>query len=480
MRDPWLWSSMLALSIMGQDLPGVHWNTAEKEKTKMLWVRGTEAQALTDRAQVADLLDRCQAAGVNSLALEVKTASGQLLFDSRFGHPSFDLLQAATEEASKRRVKVHAVLQLFVEGSKKERTGPAFDHPRWASIVFDQADYATMNGREWGVCRLGEERPGMALIPPSSKSYGGKASTLAAVSENRVSALLDNPQGVELPVPQNGYLLVGTPETSDVMRGLRLGDPVELRHRKQVVSELQYNAGAFVHVNPVLPEIQECLLSMLTELAKYPLDGIVVDQSGFDSLKMDFSDTNRRAFEESLSKGNKDGKEIAHWPTDVFDYAPSGDRIPGPYYKSWLEWRARSLKDFYEQARVRVKQVNPKLALSLRVRTGYPDSIENGLNWARAGYQPSFDWASPRFSETGAAGCFDSLVLPSDVLSPEVRAMVGKAPLLAMVPEEKSEKAEKIEKAEKQKALSFKEAEGVVVVYRNNLWESLGDSLLLE
>lgn len=100
--------------------------------------------------------------------------------------------------------------------------------------------------------------------------------------------------------------------------------------------------------NPVLPEVQEYLCSMLRDLAAYDgLAGIFLDRGRFDGFTSDFSNYTRKEFEKYI------GQSVAGFPADIL---PAGHTsgIPSPvpvHMKQWLEFRAKVIHDFMEKAR---------------------------------------------------------------------------------------------------------------------------------
>ena len=64
--------------------------------------------------------------------------------------------------------------------------------------------------------------------------------------------------------------------------------------------------------NPVLPEVQEYLCSMLKDLAAYDgLAGIFLDRGRFDGFTSDFSNYTRKEFEKYI------GRSVASFPADI-------------------------------------------------------------------------------------------------------------------------------------------------------------------
>ncbi|HEY9764960.1 MAG TPA: hypothetical protein V6C82_01280, partial [Chroococcales cyanobacterium] len=272
---------------------------------------------------------------------------------------------------------------------------------------------------------------------------------LALIAKNKVGLLIENPHGLGFPIPKDGFLLVGDAASSDAMRGLRLGDPVELKNKKQVVSEVQYPSGKYLRVNPNLPEIQERLLSILKQLAAYPITGILVENAGFGSLKADFSDTSRRMFEASQRR------EVINWPTDILDYGANGEVLKGPSFKAWQDWRCKSMRDFLERSKKAIGE-KTKMSFGILVEDSYVSSLENGLNWG------------------GLAGITDEFVAlpPENEGTDLIRQRIGNQSLILAVSEPSG----------KAIAPRLKEAEGVMIPLEllsdPSRWNQLGETLL--
>src|SRR5947207_12718956 len=102
---------------------------------RVLWIDGTaNLDRLNSRQAVASVMERCRAAHLNTVVVEVKPISGQVLYRSRIAprltewrgkrYPDFDLLQAMVEEGHRRGLKIHAVLDVFSEGHKLIHPAP--------------------------------------------------------------------------------------------------------------------------------------------------------------------------------------------------------------------------------------------------------------------------------------------------------------------------------------------------------------------
>src|SRR5204862_7213179 len=85
---------------------------------RVLWIDATaNLDRLRSRQAVAAVLDRCRTARINTVVVEVKPLSGQVLYHSRIAprltewrgkpYPAFDLLEAMAEGGPRRGLKIH-------------------------------------------------------------------------------------------------------------------------------------------------------------------------------------------------------------------------------------------------------------------------------------------------------------------------------------------------------------------------------------
>ncbi|HIY47326.1 MAG TPA: family 10 glycosylhydrolase [Candidatus Alistipes faecigallinarum] len=168
-----------------------------------------------------------------------------------------------------------------------------------------------------------------------------------------------------------------------------------------------YSAKFF---NPVLPEVQEYLCSMLEELAAYDgLEGIFLDRGRFDGFTSDFSDYTRREFEKYI------GATVVNFPADIL---PAGHKsgLPAtqpPYMKKWMEFRVKVIHDFMAKAREAVKKVNPDLKFGVYVGGWYADYYDVGVNWASPRYDTGakYAWATADYKNYGYADLMDQMLI---------------------------------------------------------------------
>lgn len=166
-------------------------------------------------------------------------------------------------------------------------------------------------------------------------------------------------------------------------------------------------------LNPANDEVQEYILNMLGDLAKYNLDGIILDRCryGDNELEGDFSDESRSKFEEFI------GKKVENWPSDVL--------IPGTkdvveketlLCKKWYAFRAKVIHDFVVKAKNKVKSVNNKIRFGTYVGAWYSTYYLSGVNWASPKYDPMSNtayskWTSDEYKNNGYADHLDFIFL---------------------------------------------------------------------
>ncbi len=163
-------------------------------------------------------------------------------------------------------------------------------------------------------------------------------------------------------------------------------------------------------IDPSDPAIEQYELSILREVVtRYPLDGIILDRVRYDGICADFSAGSRLRFEAFL------GRKLDRFPGDIFEWkrdsAGTARRVDGPFFRQWLEWRAKVIHDFIARARTVVKGARPGILFADYVGSWYPIYFEVGANWASQTYDPSpeYSWATPAYRNSGYAEMLDFL-----------------------------------------------------------------------
>ena len=147
----------------------------------------------------------------------------------------------------------------------------------------------------------------------------------------------------------------------------------------------------FIYVSPLSPRVRRRELGILEEIARYPVDGIVLDYCQFAGRNADYSPAARRAFEADT------GVPVRRWPQEAL---PGGDR-----WLDWLRWRALAIKGFVIEARKRCRRFHPGLEWAAYYDGYYPAARDTGTNWAPPAYPGG------RWPETSLAGLYDFLCL---------------------------------------------------------------------
>ena len=393
---------------------------------RVLWLDATaNLQRLNTREAVAAVLDRCRQAHINTVVLDVKPLSGHTLYDSKHAprlrewrgytcSSTFDVLRVAIEEGRARGLGIHANINVFATGHKLFKAGPAYDRPELQSVIYDvERTVTTPRGASRtlgiGVNRAPEE-DGINIYDPGygSRRLLSPSDSLVMVIEDRVEAVVEGAltpmEGVA--VPRDGYLMVGRGQGARwLLQHVRVGD--ELRWTAQ--DRFLPIAGAPSEViaafgNPADPLLREQMLRLVEELVTgYDVAGIVFDRMRYASLHSDFSDLSRQKFEEVI------GRKLDRWPGDVFSFDPTPGRplVTGPYFKQWLEWRARNIRSWLEEATKLVRARRPAARVGVYVGSWYPTYYTVGVNWGSEDYFAGYDWMSPTYNTTGYAHLLD-------------------------------------------------------------------------
>jgi uncharacterized lipoprotein YddW (UPF0748 family) len=187
----------------------------------------------------------------------------------------------------------------------------------------------------------------------------------------------------------------------------------ELLTESGTVNTLDQNTTGAKFFNPVNEDVQNYLFDMLDDLAAYQeLDGIFLDRGRFDGIDSDFSDYTRRKFEEHL------GYTIQNFPEDIMSpEILDGGSLPSElpvYFKKWLEFRVKVIHDFMEEARNRVKAINPDVDFGVYVGGWYSSYYGVGVNWASPDYNTASQyskWATPNYKNYGYADHMDIILI---------------------------------------------------------------------
>ena len=169
--------------------------------------------------------------------------------------------------------------------------------------------------------------------------------------------------------------------------------------------------GCFL--DPVNPQVQDFLLTMLGELASYEgLDGIVMDRCRFDDYAMDAGYTEQAKARFSTYLGHSPER----WP--VFE-EPGHiflDKEPDGLETAWLTFRCKVIHDFVGRCVEKVHGVRADLPLGIYVGAWFSEYYRSGVNWTSPSYdlaaeEPTYNWATQEYQATGLANLVDFMLL---------------------------------------------------------------------
>lgn len=181
------------------------------------------------------------------------------------------------------------------------------------------------------------------------------------------------------------------------------------------------DVGTLTFVNPALPEVQLYELAIIAEIVeRYDVDGVVLDRIRYPDITADFSEVSREQFEQWLGWG------VEGWPDSVLQIQ-SGRAVRGPMFPQWVAWRATVIQQFIRAAEHVVHGIKPTVAFAAYVGAWYPQSWNEGVNWAAASFTPPYDWVTPEWQRAAVAELFDYLLvgLYYSSLSPAEAALRG-------------------------------------------------------
>jgi hypothetical protein len=390
---------------------------------RVLWMDGTaNLQRLSTREGISDAFEKCRRANVNTVVVDVKPLGGEVLYNSQIAPklaewkgfrypPGHDLLLTAMIEGHRRGIKVYASVNCFAEAHKLVKTGPLYQKPELQATVYDVERTVTAPDGMSVALAVGEN------VPPADGQIGSydsrhpdgvrlTADSAAVVVEgDLVTGVIDGglaEQGT-VKAPAEGHLLLGRGAGARwLLEHAVVGARLSYTAREvlqPILSSPSEPIGGFV--NPANPASRDYMRRVVEEIADgYAVDGIVFDRMRYSSLKTDFSPLSRDLFEKWL------GKPLERFPQDIYSYDPVPGRkvVPGPYFKQWLEWRARNISSWLAEATEAALRKRPGLGFGVYVGSWYPTYYTVGVNWGADDYAAGYEWMTPEYSSTGYAG----------------------------------------------------------------------------
>lgn len=401
---------------------------------RVLWI---DATANIDRyntaEKVANLVAKIKSVGFNTIVLDIKPIIGFTIYPSKFAPKltewvkpqsaqtlpaAFDPVREMTLQTRQQGINLILSMNAFSEGHRDFGKGPGYDRPEWQTTLYDVQLRVRRDVSGSALHSISDNVNGPTRQPDDLAVYND-LSRLKTTDPNTLIAFLDSSGVVQAQIsaaalavvrptlPTGGVALVATtpqavaflrlnasPTQKLVLESAPVFVPISQRPEKQVP----------LMVNPNNPEVRKRILDMVGEVAlNYPADGIIFDDRlRYAGLYGDFSADTRQQFEQYV------GKRL-NWPDDIFRFQvnfPTMERyeVPGPYYDSWLTFRALTLRNWLADAVRVVKTARPQMTVNTYVGSWYPDYPEVGANWAATDIQAGFRFLNNAYQQTGWAG----------------------------------------------------------------------------
>ena len=233
-----------------------------------------------------------------------------------------------------------------------------------------------------------------------------------------LQAFIDTGHELGLKVHAGFNTMVGGHSSSLGKEGILYRDPTKKawatakNFKNGIANTLDAGEGT-KFFNPLHPDVQEYIFALLKDLSKYNLDGIILDRGRFDDIQSDFSDLTHSEFEKFLSN-----TKISSYPSDILPPGTTMNELISmsiypPYFKKWLEFRAKVIHDFMVGARQAIKSINPSIKFGVYVGGWYSTYYEVGVNWASIKYDPSltYKWATSNYKNYGYADLMDQMLI---------------------------------------------------------------------
>lgn len=247
---------------------------------------------------------------------------------------------------------------------------------------------------------------------------GGYTKIERTATWDYLQAFIDAGHSLGLKVHAGFNTMVGGNTTSIGSEGILFRDAskrewaTQLLTSSGIVNTLDQGGTGSKFFNPVHEDVQNFLCDLLEDLAAYKdLDGIFLDRGRFDELDSDFSAYSKKKFENYL------GYSVPNFPKDVMDAGTKAGSLPKElpvYFKQWLEFRAKTIHDFMQKARTRVKAVNKDVSFGVYVGGWYSSYYGVGVNWASPTYNTASAysaWASSKYKDYGYADMMDIMLI---------------------------------------------------------------------
>jgi hypothetical protein len=384
---------------------------------RILWIDATaNIERYNTEEKIVALFEKVAKSGFNTVVFDVKPLSSETVYPSACAPKlkewrgkelgDFDPMPFVSREARKNGLMLFVSMNAFCEGHRLLNRGPGFDRPEETSVVYEAAPIVRIGDKTFPFSTKGEiDKVTIAATPPPVPQDDMPSKTVVC---NKFGVVVEGST-----LPKGGYTVtaVGAPAGELAVYG-QPGAKITLDSEPTFVrltesSDKQYP----LMTNPNNRTVQERIKSLVREVTtKYDIDGVIFDDRlRYTGLNGDFSPLTQTLFERKL------GKKLT-WPDDVFKFTYTyKDGLvrgmkPGPYYDSWMNWRANVLKQFTIDVRAEVRKIKPTAKLGVYAGSWYGDYQQYGNNWAAPATEAGFWFMTPEYRKTGFAPELDFLV----------------------------------------------------------------------
>lgn len=402
---------------------------AQGLQARILWV---DATANIDRyntpEKIQTLMARVQKAGFNTVVLDVKPISGQVIYPSALAPKltewrgktlpaDFDPVPHFISNAKQHGLGIYASLNAFSEGHRMFLVGPGYAKTDQQTVLYETQNVVKSNdGKSFPLAtKLDTLQPGTVGVFTNLNKLPAdftEGFILTLRSNGRVVDGFQFVKGGPMPtMPRGGSLIVGAGEAGEFLADVaEPGRAVQFDTKPLYVPiserpEQQY--PLMMNINH--PQVQQYAFDIASEVVRnYAFDGIIYDDRlRYAGINADFSDLTKKLFEEQI------GKAI-NWPDDVFKFTVnpnlSRGQKPGPYYDEWMAFRADRIRQFVARIRTQIGKVRPGTQLGIYAGSWYGEYPNIGSNWASDAVASGFWFSTPAYQKTGFASEIDFFI----------------------------------------------------------------------
>ncbi|MCH8275101.1 MAG: hypothetical protein IH851_09955 [Armatimonadetes bacterium] len=364
--------------------------TAPAFEARILWVdAGANLEWAVQPESVREFCLKAKASGFNELVVDVKPINGRILFhapdDSLLREfkgvrvpEGYDLLQTFLQEGRAAQLRISACLNVFSEGhSYFPGVGLAYENPEWQTQVAVPRYTAVLgDGARMPLLPDGTPAPGTLVLSGGPGGFAVQGSTV------RVSA---------------------HPEDAERVR--RYG-VARIESETALVAQTEAMPGTVaVFVDPLAPGVRERMLRLIERVARYGVDGIVLDRMRFSALESGMGPAMRDEFRRRYGP-------LSFWPESVFyaDADPSKGLQRGPRFADWMRFRAEITTEFLRDVRETLRSVDARMQLGAYVGAGWETYYQLGVNYSADSPRAPYTWADAEYGLAGYAGRLDFLL----------------------------------------------------------------------